>query len=284
MSADRFVEMVRAALAAGRTARVPVTGTSMLPTIPAGTVVVEPVDVDRVAVGDVIAYQHGTGVIVHRVVGLRAGQLVTAGDNMQLYDPPVPRAAVLGRVRGAARPDVAEPAGSATGWADAPGPVPDRVTLWLTGPAARAVAERDDAAAPTPGHTAPPVRIRHLPAGEPDVLSRAIAALPGVTVGISAAAVRPVERLGTALAEVTGAAAYHPERGVDIVIGCRYGRPALYSPARHAEPVIGPEIVDCHLRVGPPLDEIAPEQVVRRVLDTLDRLRSVQPAHLAGAR
>ncbi|WP_159079288.1 S24/S26 family peptidase [Plantactinospora sp. BC1] len=272
-----FADGVRATLAAGGLARVPVTGSGMVPVLSDGTVVVEPVEFDQVCPGEVVAYQHGDGIVVHRVVARLPEHLLTAGDNLPLYDPPVPRAALLGRV-----PQVPARAPGAPAVGGPPLPLPDGVTLWLVGAAARAVPETDHQL-PVSGsrRTQDLVRVRHLAAGSalPDRVRRALDALDalgGVTVGISPAAVRPVDDLRTALAGRSRPA--RPAQRLDIVLGCRFGAPAPsggrdgvapVDGADDAQPVIAPDDVDHHLRTGPPLSETGPVSAIRTILATL---------------
>lgn len=240
-----FADLVRAALAAGHPARVPVTGTSMAPALTGGTVLVEPADFDRLRPGEVVAYRHGDRIVVHRVAAHRGDHLVTAGDNLPLYDPPVPRSAVLGRVPGVAARCADTPAAPA-------GPLPDEVTLWLAGAAARL--------APRPGRFHPRVAVRRLTSSDPR-------ALGGVSVGISPAAVRPVQDLRTGPAG-RGRAAHR----LDIVIGCSFGQPAADDPT-----VLTPGAVEHHLRAGPPLCQIGPGDEIRAVLTALG-VPAAQPA------
>jgi hypothetical protein len=229
VSAAGYADLVRAALAAGRPARVPVSGTSMMPALAAGTVLVEPAGFDRLRPGEVVAYQHRDRILVHRIVAHQGTHLLTAGDNLPLYDPLVPRAAVLGRVPAVpARPAVTGPADVS--------PLPAEITVWLAG----AVAD--------PGPL--PFRVRHLAAGSP---------LPGewrepgaVTAGVSPAAIRPLADLPL----LAG-----PGHRLDIVLGCRFGRP---GPA-----VLAPGDVGLHLRAGPPLCETSLADEIQAVLAVL---------------
>ncbi len=92
---------------AGATPYTVLTG-SMEPTYPPGTlVVVKPVDMDDIAVGDVITYQLESGkatVVTHRVVGVSnrfdgTTQLITQGDANDDPDPlPVAEVQVRGRL------------------------------------------------------------------------------------------------------------------------------------------------------------------------------------------
>ncbi|WP_422772079.1 S24/S26 family peptidase [Plantactinospora sp. WMMC1484] len=289
MTGSGAAHLVRAALAAGRLARVQVTGSAMSPALSAGTVVVEPVDFAEIDPGDVVAYQAGDRIVVHRVVARRPGHLLTAGDNLPLYDPPVPRAAVLGRVPQVAPRSPVAPAATMPGGPAAA--LPEGVTLWLVGAAARALPESDhQLPVPDTHRSGTLVRIRHLAGGSalPDRVRRALDALDalgGVTVGISPAAVRPVDDLRTGLA---GRSTPGQEvRRLDIVLGCRFGLPEGYPGAgttgpagaddeawsagvpTDGEPVIAPDEVDHHLRTGPPLRRTGPEGAIRAILVTL---------------
>jgi len=82
-------ELVAAAALWKRTGRELVTrftGTSMQPTIADGAAV-RLVCADDVSIGDVVAYVYGDRVIVHRIVAIWAGRLVTRGDANVLPDP-----------------------------------------------------------------------------------------------------------------------------------------------------------------------------------------------------
>ncbi len=75
---------------------------SMEPEIPVGSVVyVKQVDPPTIQIGDVIAYQSESGVVIHRVTTNRTsmGEMVTKGDANNVEDfSPVPYDNVLGRV------------------------------------------------------------------------------------------------------------------------------------------------------------------------------------------
>ncbi|MEO3742848.1 S26 family signal peptidase [Plantactinospora sp. B5E13] len=289
-----FVELVRAAVAAGRPARVPVTGASMLPALRSGVVLVEPVHWGELRPGDVVAYEHERNIVVRRLVAQLGDRLLTAGDNLPLYDPPVPRHALVGRVSGV--PDE-PPSGLPDGLSGRLGPrggcggrrpVPPlrSVTLWLAGAAARTIEERDHPA-PETGVLDGVLRVRHLADRtlDPERLARAVHALPGTTVGISATAVRGVAGLRTGLTDPGPRAT----AGLDIVLGCRYAplsaphpRPDREPPATAAvdpaaggpvadrwqqgEPLLPADAVRHHLRVGPPLCDIPAPVAVRAVL------------------
>ena len=75
---------------------------SMEPEIPVGSVVyVKQADPSTIQIGDVIAYQSESGVVIHRVTTNRTsmGEMVTKGDANNVEDfSPVPYDNVLGRV------------------------------------------------------------------------------------------------------------------------------------------------------------------------------------------
>ena len=75
---------------------------SMEPAVPVGSVVyAKQVEPSEIKVGDIVAYQDASGVVVHRVTVNRTslGELVTKGDANNVEDfAPVPYSAVIGRV------------------------------------------------------------------------------------------------------------------------------------------------------------------------------------------
>ncbi len=82
----------------GRTV-VRVTGRSMYPTLRNGErVVVYPVAYDELAVGDLIVFHDGRGIICHRLIRKANRLLYLKGDTNLWADPPVIWAQVLGRV------------------------------------------------------------------------------------------------------------------------------------------------------------------------------------------
>ncbi|MEE6259231.1 S24/S26 family peptidase [Plantactinospora sonchi] len=274
-----FVELVRAAVAAGRPARVPVTGTSMLPALPAGVVLVETANWDELRPGDVVAFEYERNLAVRRLVAHLGDRLLTAGDNLPLYDPPVPRHALVGRVSGVPDEPPRGLSGGLKGWGGRRPVAPPRgVTLWLAGAAARSVDERDHPA-PETGVVDGVLRVRHLAGGtlDPDRLARAVHALPGTTIGISATAVRGVAGLRTGLVEPEP----RPPARLDIVLGCGYGLP---SPSARPGPVLPPDAVRHHLRVGPPLCDIPAPVAVRAVLAAFGVGVPYALAAAAGAR
>jgi signal peptidase I len=87
-------------------------GTSMVPTLHPGDLVVSrPADPADLHVGDLVVFQHGRKLVVHRLVSIEpAGKgvadengrqrwlLVTRGAALKTNDPPVPGEAIAGRV------------------------------------------------------------------------------------------------------------------------------------------------------------------------------------------
>lgn len=77
-----------------------VEGMSMEPTLQSGdlVIVVKRVSADDVKAGDVVVYRRGGTLIIHRVVKIESGTLITKGDNNWLPDPPVSFQSVIGKV------------------------------------------------------------------------------------------------------------------------------------------------------------------------------------------
>ncbi len=75
------------------------TGMSMNPTINAGDVLIlDKPDILLIDEGDIIAYRGNDSIIVHRVIEVRDGYLITKGDNNQSNDAPVSKDNYVGRV------------------------------------------------------------------------------------------------------------------------------------------------------------------------------------------
>lgn len=89
-------DRLRDEIAARGFAHATVTGTSMLPTLRAGEIV-RLERVDEVRPGQILAFEHGGGLLVHRVLRLAADHIVCRGDNRTLDDGRTPRAALVGR-------------------------------------------------------------------------------------------------------------------------------------------------------------------------------------------
>jgi signal peptidase len=75
------------------------TGMSMSPTINAGDVLIlDKPDILLIDEDDIIAYRGNDSIIVHRVIEVRDGYLITKGDNNQSSDTPVSKEDYVGRV------------------------------------------------------------------------------------------------------------------------------------------------------------------------------------------
>jgi signal peptidase len=92
-------ELVSQILLSKRTARIRALGTSMLPAIwPGDILVIEPTPLHQLVPGDVIAVRTLSGVRVHRLVNMSGLDWVMRGDAMPQNDPPISSDHVLGRV------------------------------------------------------------------------------------------------------------------------------------------------------------------------------------------
>jgi len=92
-------ELVSQVLLSNGTVRIRALGTSMLPTIwPGDILVIEPISHDRLVHGDVIAVKTLRGVRVHRLVNKDGWDWITRGDAMPQNDPAISPEHVLGRV------------------------------------------------------------------------------------------------------------------------------------------------------------------------------------------
>ena len=98
-----YVDVLRDSLAEGLAVRLPVSGTSMRPTIDgAATLVVEGARPVAIRPGDIIVYEEAGRVICHRVLWHRrtplGDELLTKGDGVALPPVWVPLSALIGRV------------------------------------------------------------------------------------------------------------------------------------------------------------------------------------------
>lgn len=77
-----------------------VSGASMLPLLRDGDrVEIRPAAPQDLRRGDLLVFQQGEHLVVHRLVARRGEEWIARGDNLPDRDPPIPRQAVLGRVR-----------------------------------------------------------------------------------------------------------------------------------------------------------------------------------------
>ena len=99
-------ELFLAALAEGKDVRLHVDGTSMVPILKPGDVVV----VRRVAPhslnkGDMVVVHREHDLVTHRLVRQKEGQWLTKGDNSHYLDPPITAEMILGKVIAIERKD-----------------------------------------------------------------------------------------------------------------------------------------------------------------------------------
>jgi signal peptidase I len=88
-------------------ARIPVCGSSMLPSIWTGDVLtVRRCSTGEMSVGDVAMFVREERLFAHRVVATASHSLVTQGDNLDSADAPVSQEEFLGRVVGVERPSL----------------------------------------------------------------------------------------------------------------------------------------------------------------------------------
>lgn len=226
-----------------------VTGNSMMPTLVRGSrVLVEAIDTDTIQAGDVVAFRREGQLVVHRVHQRCTDFLVTAGDGLGLFDPPVPLAAVVGIVRGLGpRP---APERWVTG---ARAASVDRVAAWLIAD----VQSAGDRLMRPPGWQT--FRRRRHGIGVDDLVLREIVD-----------AVKDKPTIGVSEHAVDHAWSVLPERlplDTQILIGCPFGR--------LDEPMLGnllpPGLADIHVRVGDPGACVPPVQALTMLATRFSR-------------
>ncbi|MCU1280195.1 MAG: Peptidase conserved region, partial [bacterium] len=83
----------------GHVVELPLGGYSMRPLFFPGDVLrVHPARAADLRAGDVVIVDLGGSLLCHRLVYVAGGRVVTRGDDAQHCDPPLPAAAVIGRV------------------------------------------------------------------------------------------------------------------------------------------------------------------------------------------
>ncbi len=103
---DISVEAIRSNLATRREARLHIHGSSMMPWLRQGDVVVaRAVQTVQLMVGDILVTSREDGLVTHRLVARDANGWYTKGDNRFPIDPPVTISAILGRVEAVERDD-----------------------------------------------------------------------------------------------------------------------------------------------------------------------------------
>jgi len=79
--------------------RLKVAGASMLPTIwPGDLVTVQRCEFSELRLGQIILHGQREKLTLHRIARIDDGRLITRGDSLPLYDPPVMPSEVLGQV------------------------------------------------------------------------------------------------------------------------------------------------------------------------------------------
>lgn len=97
-------ELIAQALRAGHQTRFRVTGTSMLPSIwPGDVLIVSPLSEATPATGEVVLFLRNGRLFAHRVTARSGNQLITRGDALTQCDAPVSAGEQLGVVTGVVR-------------------------------------------------------------------------------------------------------------------------------------------------------------------------------------
>jgi hypothetical protein len=245
-SSAGLIELVVSGLAARGRVTIPVSGTSMLPTLRSGErVTLYPARPDAIRPQDVIAFRASGQLGLHRVHAVFPDRVITAGDNYDLFDPPpVPMAAVIGVAR------------------DVPGrPVPRRwpyqlgplaADVWLIGGPA-------DPGSPEGGATPTGWRLHRRPAEGIGVSAEVLAELQAAAagrpcVGVSEHAVHAASDVLSGLPPQT-----------QVLMGCSFGslKPALAQTLRGN--LVPTEIADVFVRLGPPEVPVSAADALRKL-------------------
>jgi hypothetical protein len=231
-SAADPIELVVNGLAARGRVTIPVSGTSMLPTLRSGErVVLYPVRPEDVRPQDVIAFRASGRLVLHRVHVVFPEWVITAGDNYDLFDPPVPVTAVIGVAR-----DV--PGRSAPRrWPQQPGPAD--ADVWLIG--------GPDAPGSLEGSATPAGwRLHRRSAEGIGVSAEVLAELRAAAAGRPCVGV--TERAVYAASDVLGD--LPPQ--TQVLVGCSYG--SLEPAMAQALPghLVPAGVADLRVRLGPP--------------------------------
>jgi len=92
------LDLAAEVLASFGQARLPVTGSSMFPSMQPGDLLEIRRSAGPIQTGDVVVFERHGRLVVHRVVGQTGDLLITRGDRVRYPDAPVPAAAILGCV------------------------------------------------------------------------------------------------------------------------------------------------------------------------------------------
>ena len=232
-SSEGLIELVVTGLAARGRVTIPVSGTSMLPTLRSGErVTLYSARPDAIRPQDVIAYRASGRLVLHRVHAVFPGRVITAGDNYDLFDPPaVPMAAVIG----VARDVPGRPAPRR--WPRQPGPA--AADVWLIGGPA-------DPGNPAGGATPAGWRLHRRPAEGIGVSAEVLAELQAAAAGRPCIGV--TEHAVHAASDVLGG--LPPQ--TQVFVGCSFG--GLEPAMAQALPghLVPTEVADVFVRLGPP--------------------------------
>jgi hypothetical protein len=231
-SSAGLTELVVSGLAARGRVTIPVSGTSMLPTLRSGErVTLYPVQPDAIRPQDVIAFRGSGRLVLHRVHVVFPDWVLTAGDNYDLFDPPVPVTAVIG----VARDVPGRPAPRR--WPPQPGSAD--ADIWLIG--------GPDAAGCLEGSARPAGwRLHRRPAEGIGVSAGVLAELQAAAAGRPCVGV--TERAVYAASDVLGG--LPPQ--AQVLVGCSYG--SLEPAMAQALPghLVPTGVADVRVRLGPP--------------------------------
>jgi signal peptidase len=97
------LELSREILRRGKNLRIPIVGESMYPIFKRGDIIIiKPVKIEDLSVGDVVLYQSGKRMVAHRLIKkcINNGKMtfVMKGDSFPDFDPPVYPEDVIGKV------------------------------------------------------------------------------------------------------------------------------------------------------------------------------------------
>lgn len=240
-SSEGLIELVVTGLAARGRVTIPVSGTSMLPTLRSGErVTLYGARPDAIRPQDVIAFRARGKLILHRVHAVFPGLVITAGDNHDLFDPPVPMTAVIG----VARDVPGRPAPRR--WPRRPGPA--AADVWLIG---------SPAGPGNPGGGAMPAgwRLHRRPTEGIGVSAEVLAELQAAAAGRPCVGV--TEHAVYAASDVLGG--LPPQ--TQVLVGCSFGR-LNQSMSGHLVPT---GVADVFVRVGPPEVPVSAADALREL-------------------
>ncbi|MFY1638278.1 S24/S26 family peptidase [Solwaraspora sp. WMMB335] len=225
----------------------------MRPTLRAGErVQVHPVGVDGPHPGDVVAVRYHDQLVLHRVHALVDGWVTTAGDDRDLFDPPMPVTDVVGVVLGLAPRPVPRrwpiedrPASAAA--------VGEPVTVWII---------TDDPLTLTEPPSGLPAgwRLRIRPAYGIGVDAEVLAELRRELVG------RPCLGITEHAVDIVDEVVDAPlPPGTQIVVGGSFGQLDEDLPGH----LLPPELADVRVRCGPPRTRLDPSTALAKVIQVI---------------